>query len=167
MEAADYFRMIRDIPYRIPFSNEEADHCCNGKTILLKAILEQGGLQARPRFCAFKWSDLENLPESVRTVPHENETGHIYLEQKMGRLWYVVDATWDYQLRGVLPVNEWTQERKSMQIAVPPGKIYSPKASLELFLEEDESPEEDSDTPFYAAFNEWLGRVRKKRISSR
>ncbi len=161
MDLATLFRTVRDIPYRIPLTSTQADYSCNGKTSLLKMVLEYKRVDVRPRFCEFRWSDMEHLPDDVRDVHHEEECGHVYLEVKIGSRWYVVDPTWDQRVHRVLPVNEWTGETKNMKIAVPPRRIYSPKDSLDVFLEEDTKPEEDPDVPFYAAFNEWLEEVRR------
>lgn len=90
----EYFEAIRDIPYSIPLSISEMDHCCSGKHRRLKAQFEQTGIQTKWQVCRFKWSDM-NLPEEVASVPHADDSTHVFLKVRIGSEWIDVDATWD------------------------------------------------------------------------
>lgn len=155
------FNTIRDIPYRIPLSTAEEDNCCSGKARRFKKILEDAGYRARYRVCEFQWSDME-LPESVRSVPHENQSTHVYLEVLINNQWIDVDPTWDCAIERILPVADWDGQTSTI-IAVKSLQLFSHEESKKIMEEEDiEEVEEDlkKNGAFYKAFNEWLQNER-------
>ena len=151
------FEQIRDIPYRIPLSLSEEDHCCSGKHILLKARLETLGYTIRHRVCSFEWSSL-SLPQEVMHVPHENPSTHSYLEFLHNGAWIPVDATWDTGISHILPVNNW-DGMSATPIAVPVTSVFSPEKSTDIMTNEnDQEILEDlaKNGNFYEKFNNWL-----------
>ncbi len=158
----DCFEAIRDIPYAIPLSLSGADDCCSGKHRRLKAQLEALGLKTDWQVCSFKWSQL-SLPEEVLSVPHADDSTHVYLKIFIGSDWIDVDATWDAAVARVLPVNEW-DGATSTKIAVPAIQMFSLEKSREIMDQENpEDIEQDLavNGRFYKAFNEWLAEARK------
>jgi hypothetical protein len=163
----DYFYLIRDIPYRIPLYPGDEDDCCNGKHLRLYAHLKEIGLEARFRECTFYWNNL-NLPEKLLKIPHQEECEHIYLEfyNPKREMWLSLDATWDYPLRTVFPINEWDGE-SATQIAVYPIKMYSVKETEARLAQDKEKELEifkkdiEISGQFYKAFNEWLEEIRQ------
>ncbi len=157
------FQEVRDIAYRIPLSGEEENRCCSGKAKKLKELLEQEGLQVRYRVCEFRWSDFENIPSSVSSVPHGNDSTHVYLEVLIDGTWVIVDPTWDKELDHYFEIAEWNG-RTDTSIAVKPLAVYEVEKSRSIMEEESkEVIEKDLEIngKFYVAFNEWLERVRR------
>lgn len=157
------FEEIRDIPYTIPLSYDQKDHCCTGKHSLFLAVLKDGGYEARWRICSFKWSDL-NLPPDLLIIPHEDNCTHAYLEVFINEQWQNIDLTWDKGLRDTLPVNEWSSF-SNMTIAVPVLEIYSPEQSgsiMENPTREEFEKDIQINGDFYRAFNTWLEKERDK-----
>ena len=166
MTQIEIFNAVRDIPYRIPLSEEEQDHTCMGKYELLKERLEVLGKKTRPRTTDFSWSDLP-LPDYLREIERDDNPGHIYLEVYNGERWCIVDPTWDSGLERVLPVSYW-DGRADTSIAWPTRRIHTPEESLREINEDDDpnyDPEEDlrKNGRFYEAFNNWLEDIRKGR----
>lgn len=158
----EYFKSIRDIPYRIPLAREEPDYCCNGKHRMLKKFLERIGMDVRLRICDMLWSDFDILPKDTMDVPHEDEGRHLYLEVKIYGRWKVLDATIDRGLESILPVNEWDGKRHT-RLCVTPRKIYSPEESLYIANEEyDFEKDREINGQFYKELNEWFESIRKK-----
>lgn len=161
LNLSEVFSRIRDIPYRIPLTSQEADLSCTGKHKQLKLVLEEAGFEVRWRVCTFKWSDLD-LPTELMSTKHDDDSTHAYLEVLVNGVWKIVDATWDASLSRVLPVSEWDGESDT-QIAVKCLSTYSPEESAKIIA--DESPEvieSDLETngELYSAFNDWLKRER-------
>lgn len=158
---AELFYTERDIPYQIPLSCNEIDHCCSGKHERLIRVFKSAGYESRYRVCWFRWSDLK-LPAEVASVPHDDDCSHVYLEVKIGERWYIIDATWDPGLASVLPVNEWI-DGADMVVAVPAIKILSPEASAEFMTKitvHDTEADLDKHREFYRALNNWLSEIR-------
>ena len=158
------FNFIRDIPYRLPLSFEEPDYCCEGKHIVLKTLLENTGLEVRPRICYNLWSSLKVIPKAILEIPHEDEICHLYLEARIDGKWCSIDASLDKDLEQIIEVFEW-DGKTSTGICVYPTYTYSPKKSLELFNTEwsKEDFEEDIQIngKFYKAINDWLEGIRR------
>jgi len=158
------FRFIRDIPYRIPLSLEEPDHCCNGKHIALYTLLEKTGLEVRPMICSSSWSDFNLIPKEIQAIPHEDEVQHLYLEAKIDGKWKRLDVSMDKALEPILPVNEWDGKNSTL-ICVKPHRIYSPEESLGSFYTElsDKDFKRDikKNGKFYKALNDWLEDIRR------
>ena len=161
VDAVECFRFIRDIPYRIPMSASEPDHCCIGKHIVLKTLLSSLGLQVRYAFCQWLWSSLD-LPESLKEIPHEDRMSHVYLEvyNKKQEKWMIVDATWDKGLAPKLPVSEW-DGKGDTAIAVKPIEILKER------IDKYDGPSEAQGAElmkvngqFFEAFNKWLESIR-------
>lgn len=160
-EITNIFNQIRDIPYKIPLSPKEVDHCCSGKHKTLKKLLKNLGYQSRYQVVSFKWDSL-NLPKEILNTPHENISTHVYLEVLINDKWMDMDATWDPKLEKVLPINEWNGNKNI--IAVPVIKKFSPKQSQKIM--ENENEEEilkdlKINGEFYKSFNNWLKEIRK------
>lgn len=128
------FEIIRDIPYSIPLSLTEKDECCSGKHKMLKSILEKEGFIARYRICSFLWSSM-TLPEKVVSIPHMNESSHLYLEVLMDDNWITVDATWDSSIYKNFVISTW-DGKSSTNIAVEAIEIFSPEKSADLMENE-------------------------------
>lgn len=161
MSIVDIFNKVRDIPYRIPLTSIEEDHCCSGKAKQLKQVLEQAGYQTRYCVCEFRWSDIP-LPDEVSKISHEDLMTHVYLEVKINSNWIIVDPTWDSGIKSILPVNEW-DGKSNTRVAVPVLETYGSGKSLEIVESEDkETIEADfaKNGEFYKAFNSWLEEVR-------
>lgn len=163
MDIIDEFNKIRDIPYRIPLSLDEPNDCCTGKAERLCKILKDNGYEVRFRICTFKWKDL-NIPAELQNIPHDDNSSHIYCEINLQGTWIIMDATWDQQLRGLYPINEWNG-KSDTTIAVPAGEIFSPAKSLDYY-QHTSSPEAviadlKLNGAFYQAFNEYLETYRQ------
>jgi len=162
MNIANLFSQIRDVPYRIPLSRNDADDCYNGKAIRLKKLLEENGYEARYVVCEFRWSDLD-LPKEILDIPHQDLSTHVYLELKIDEKWVILDPSWDSGLRNILPVNDW-DGRSDTTIAVKPTETYSLEKSAEIMIDEgNEELEEElkASGEFFKAFNEYLEKNRK------
>lgn len=157
------FESERNIPYRIPLSCDEKDHCCSGKHERLLRAFTNAGIDTRYRVCWFRWSDIA-LPPEVASVPHDDECSHVYLEVKSNDAWTIVDATWDPGLASILPINDWI-DGEDMIVAVPATKTLSPADSAALMTAitpHDIEIDLEKHTAFYRAFNEWLEKVRQE-----
>jgi len=155
------FYNVRDIPYRIPLSVGEEDHCCSGKSTLLKEQLEKLGYKVKFRVCSFKWSDMD-LPEEVISVPHEDLSSHSYLEVLINGIWIIVDPTWDSGLKSIFTVNEW-DGISNTEIAVKPIETFSTEKSSQIMANEDKQSiiaDLQANGAFYQAFNDWLQQIR-------
>ena len=161
MDAVDYFRFVRDISFRIPMSGREPDYCCVGKHVVLKTLLSSLGFKVRYAFCEWLWSSLD-LPESLKTIPHEDRIGHVYLEVygKEQKRWMIVDATWDKRLVSKLPTSDW-DGRNDTIIAVKPAKMLRKRANkLEELSEAQWTKFMKANGQFLEAFNTWLESIR-------
>lgn len=157
------FIEIRDIPYSIPLSYGAEDRCCTGKHKKLFEILKKDGHDVRWRVCTFKWSDM-SLPENLMAIPHDDNSTHAYLEIMIDGDWKKVDATWDKQLKNILPVNGW-DGMSDTKIAVPVISTHSPEESLSIMKNENKEILEADlkiNGSFYQAFNNWLEEIRLK-----
>lgn len=167
MKKTEYFRLVRDIPYKIALRPNETDYCCGEKNKMLHQLLEELKMKVRFRECTFLWSDL-NIPKKILKIPHKDKSAHIYLEVYLPKKkkWVAVDATWDSGLSDVLQVSEWDGE-SATSIAVKPLTKYSTKKS-----KRDEKKDEKDikgvvkdlkqNKKFYIALNKWFESVRKK-----
>ncbi len=164
MNPSELFYKERDIPYQIPLTCDEPDHCCSGKhERLLKAFTEIG-IEARYRICWFRWSDL-HLPDEIATVPHDDNCSHVYLDALIDGQWRIIDATWDPGLSSILPVNEWVDGR-DMKVAVPATKTLPPEESAEFMQSlttHDAEVDLEKHREFYRALNQWFTEVRNSR----
>lgn len=162
-DAIEAFKLIRDVPYRIPLFWGDKDDCCSGKSTRLLSTLKKLGYKARYRVCVFHWSDLD-LPKKLQAVPHDNDCTHSYLEVKIAGDWKIVDPTWDIGIKKKFHVNEW-DGKSNTEIAVNPTKIFTPENSLRIMQNQDErviSQDLKVNGEFYKAFNEWLETIRAK-----
>lgn len=158
------FESERNIPYHIPLSCNEKDHCCSGKHERLFKAFTDAGIETRYRVCWFRWSDMA-LPPEVSLIPHDDEYSHVYLEVKSDDSWVIIDATWDPGLASILPINEWV-EGENMTVAVPVTKTLSPEDSAALMAAitpHDIEIDLEKHTAFYRALNEWLEKIRSKK----
>lgn len=155
------FNQIRDIPYYIPLSLKEIDHCCSGKHKTLKKLLEDSGYQVRYQVISFTWDSM-NLPKEILEISHENLSSHVYLKVLINNQWIDMDATWDIGLKNIFSVNEWNGDNNI--IAVPVLENFSLQKSQEIM--ENETKEEiindlKINGKFYQAFNNWLYKLRQ------
>lgn len=162
MDAVDYFKFVRDIPYKISTTLDEPDYSCSGKHKILYQLLSSIKLKVRYRVCEFLWEDV-NLPKKVKKIPHENSCTHTYLEVFVPkRKWVVVDATWDKKLSKNFKINDWGGKNDT-PIAVKTTKIYSPETSKK-FVESESTKDIENDFKingaFYEAINNWLEDIR-------
>ena len=160
-DAVEYFKFVRDIPYKKPLSVHEPDYTCRGKHIVLKALLSSLGLKVRYAFCEWRWSSLD-LPKPLKALPHEDRVGHVYLEvyNKQQKRWMIVDATWDKKLGSKLPISEWDGKNDTV-IAVKPTKMLRKKAdNLERRSEARWKEPMKAEGQFVEAFNRWLEGIR-------
>lgn len=161
-ERIEIFNSIRDIPYRIPLGVDEEDNCCNGKHRKLQALFKKAGYASAPWMCKFHWSKL-NLPREILAIPHDDLANHVYLRVAIhSDRGEIIDASWDYGLRDILPVNTWDGDSHTM-LAVPQEpttareqldffKNDNPMALLEALKTNGE---------FFQALNQWLEKNRK------
>ncbi|PIR04044.1 MAG: hypothetical protein COV59_02560 [Candidatus Magasanikbacteria bacterium CG11_big_fil_rev_8_21_14_0_20_39_34] len=162
MNTREAFQKVRDIHYSIPLNAAEEDNCCSGKHKKLKKLFAQMGIDSRYRVCTFRWSDL-HLPDTLASIPHEDDSTHVYLEVSIHEKWIKVDATWDPGVDSVLPVNDWDGVSDT-QVAVKALEVLSPEKSNEIMeseSEEDMKMDLEKNGKFYNAFNEWLEQMRK------
>lgn len=155
------FESERNIPYQIPLSCNEQDHCCSGKHERLLKAFTDAGVEARYRVCWFRWSDIA-LPSNVSSTPHDDECSHVYLEIKSDDSWTIIDATWDPGLVSILPINEWI-DGKNMTVAVPATKTLSPDDSATLMAgitPHDIEADLQKHHTFYRALNAWFEMIR-------
>lgn len=161
MDAVEYFRFVRDIPFRIPVSTIEPDFTCVGKHVVLRTLLSSLGFKVRYAFCEWLWSNLD-LPESLKTIPHDDRIGHVYLEvfSKEQKRWIIVDATWDKRLDSKLPISDWDGKSDTV-IAVKPTKMLRERADkLEKPSEAQWMEFMKANGQFVEAFNRWLESIR-------
>lgn len=161
MDSVRAFLEIRDIPYRIPLSIDEADHCCSGKAMQLAKFFKEADCPSRYRVCEFLWSSM-SLPEELINIAHEDVSTHVFLEVFLEGKWIVVDPTWDEGLRSVFPVNDW--DGRSDTIIAVPVKIFFSYEESDRIMTQTSSAEIEDDLKknglFYNAFNFWLETVR-------
>jgi len=158
MELVEIFNQIRDIPYRIPLTLEEEDNCCVGKHKKLFNLLKEKGYNVRYRICTFNWEDT-NIPDHIKTIPHESKATHTYLEIEIDKEWKILDITWDKKLSNILPINNW-DGRSDTNITVPKKTILSPEESIKIVKEEENKDFMINDLKlnkeFYKAINDWI-----------
>jgi hypothetical protein len=157
VDAVGYFTFVRDVPLRFALSADEPDCSCVGKHVVLKTLLSSLGFKVRYGLCRFLWSSLD-MPESLKQIPHEDRTVHVYLEvyNKKQARWMTVDATWDKGLASKLPVSEW-DGRSDTTLAVKPTESLKTIESQEEF---DKIFADNHDGKFAEALNKWLESVR-------
>ena len=134
MDSISYFKFVRDIPFRLPLSADEPAPYCVDKHVVLKTLLSSLGFKVRYGLCRWLWSSLD-LPESLKEIPHEDRSMHVYLEvynTEQAR-WMTVDATWDKGLASKLPVSEW-DGRSDTMLAVKPVETLKPIEIQEEFV---------------------------------
>lgn len=156
------FEEIRDIPYSIPLSAEETDHCCRGKSTILRNFLESKWYKVNYRICKFKWSDTQ-IPKEIFKWTNDDCT-HVYLEVEVNWKIINVDPTWDTWLSGVLPIATWDWE-SSTEIAVKSLWLFSVEESEKIMKEvskENIINDLKINWEFYKAFNKYLESIRNK-----
>lgn len=166
--AKDIFEKERDTPYRIPLSLQDVDDCCAGKHIRLRKNLEALGISVRWRICWFKWSDT-SIPENIRSIPHEDECSHLYIEVELNNNWVAIDASWDLGLASILPVSVWSEPFTGTSVGVPAYKTLSPEES-EIFMNAFTSEETEEDLrkngAFFKALNVYLEEIRTVKYAT-
>src|SRR3989344_5042537 len=93
-KAIELFTIVRDIPYRIPLNEQEANNTCHGKSKLLCDLLNAYGFTARLRACSFFWSKLP-LPEQLKKLIKEDKGFHTFVELELNGKWIVLDPSFD------------------------------------------------------------------------
>jgi hypothetical protein len=161
MDAVEYFRFVRDIPFKIPVSAHEPLYTCVGKHVVLKTLLSSLGLKVRYAFCEWRWSSLD-LPKSLKALPHEDRLGHVYLEvyNKEQKRWMIVDATWDKRLGSKLPISEWDGKSDTVIVVKPTRTLRKKADNLERASEAQWKEYMKVEGQFVEAFNRWLESIR-------
>ncbi|MFA6547980.1 MAG: hypothetical protein WCT11_03520 [Candidatus Magasanikbacteria bacterium] len=157
MGIVEIFNTIRDIPYKIPLTLNDAAIDCLGKHRKLLEDLAKAGDQVRLRKCSFLWSE-QNIPKEILDIPHQDECEHLFLEIYLDSQWLVLDATWDIGLKNIFKINHW-DGKSNTEIAVKPIEIYPYVKDINLsHCESDQAVLEDIriNGDFYKAFNNWL-----------
>lgn len=166
-----FFRIVRDIPYRIALAEGEQDYCCATKPMILDRLLSTLGLRCRHILCSFRWEDL-NLPRHLVTLTHDEIDTHEYLEVLVPetQAWLKVDPNWDIWIRSPsIPIAQWDGLHDTI-LAVKPLETYSPEKSANLIAEEDQAdPEARSaylkkNAKFFRELNRWLQSQRVKSL---
>jgi hypothetical protein len=161
VDAVSYFEFVRDIPFKLPLSDEPAPYCVD-KHVVLKTLLSSLGFKVRYALCLWLWSSLD-MPESLKQIPHEDRAVHVYLEvyNKEQARWMTVDATWDKGLAPKLPVSEW-DGRSDTVIAVKPIQRLEPIEIQEEFdkLKPRIQQAIKANSKFFEALNEWMESTR-------
>ncbi len=161
-----YFRMVRDIPYRVPLSVEDQGYECVVKPEILEKLLQTLGLESRHIIAKFQWEDL-GLPEKVVKHDHEDPETHEFLEVKIPETgeWVAVDPTWDSRISHEgLPTLEW-DGKTGTGVGVETLEVLNPRESRE-FIEQDSVGEVRKDyfdryREFFRALNRYLRSTRK------
>ncbi len=154
------FTSVRDIPYRIPLSENEPDRCCSGKAQLLFNQLCHAGFNVRYRVCFFYWNDLP-IPTLILSYRNSIQSTHIYVEIKLDGKWHALDPIWDNGLEQTFHVTKELGE-----LGIPCGAVLSPKESGKfvhsLWRAQIDGPK---NRRFNMAFNAWLIKQRQKMES--
>ena len=160
MNIKELFESIRDIPYRIPLTLEDASVDCDKKHRKLAEILAKEGFTVRFRVCSFLWSK-QSIPKKILDIPHIDTCEHIFLEVFRDGHWDVFDISWDKGLKNIFPICEWV--KKDNAIALEYIEMYPPDYSKPLTHNvSEESFLDDIHTSgaFYEALNNWLENAR-------
>jgi hypothetical protein len=160
MKIEEIFESIRDIPYRIPLSLEDASVDCDKKHKMLAEALTKEGFTVRFRVCSFLWSK-QSIPKEILDIPHVDTCEHLFLEIFRDGQWDILDISWDKGLQKVFTICEW--DKKDNALALVYIEMYPPDYSKPLtHNESEESFLEDIYTSgkFYDALNKWLEQVR-------
>ncbi len=161
MDIIEAFKIVRDMPYRIPLALGEKDISCSGKHKILKDLFIEQGFEVRYRVCSFLWSSID-LSSEVLSVPHDDLSSHVWLEVSIDGEWVIVDATWDMGIKNIFHVNEW-DGKSNTEMAVKPLEIFTLQKSADIMNNEnDEDILNDLkiNGEFYKAFNNWLAEQR-------
>ncbi len=163
MDIIKRFNSIRDIPYRLSLVWEEENLSCIGKHERFMKAASAEGYSVRHRLCSFRWSEC-GLPEEIISIPHKDESVHSFCEICIDGKWIVVDLTWDWGLRDVLPVNEW-DGKSDCRVAVNASLVFCPEKSEEIVhsrTKEKFIASRQANKEFFSALNAWLEEERKK-----
>lgn len=158
------FNEVRDMPYFIATRGEQ-DCCCSTKAYFLEKKLRILGLECRHALCWFKWEKL-GLSAAVLSISHEALPCHQFLEVLIpeSNEWVIVDPTWDKELKGALPINNW-DGLTGTDCAVPIERLCTQDETARIFKECEDprlvSEYFESQGPFLRAVNEYLVNVRK------
>ncbi len=155
LDAARLFQLVRDMPYRRASSRQpeitirEWRGTCSGKHYLLKALLEEFGLNVILIAATHEYT-AENIPwapPELRAfldeapVPDVHNFLRVEIDPSHERQdWMTVDATWPLAARTLgLPVNERWVDGRDMHVAADP---------IELFHVPEETPFEEQAQQF-------------------
>lgn len=161
MKRVEYFKFVRDIPYRMPSKLERNNYACHGKHTVLKKLLETTKAEVRYRICEFYWDDFRIIPENIMRIPHKKDGIHVYLEMKHKDKWIILDATLDKALEPELPANDWDGKHNT-RICVKTRNIYTPEQSIELYKNYDYLKDLQTNQEFYKALNQFFESIREK-----
>ena len=164
----DAFNQVREMPYRLPETLEEADTSCTCfvKSVKLAALLERGGLKVRHRLCRFSWSG-GLVPEDVLENGPTQEDVHQFIEVFIPETeeWTPIDPTWDSPLaKAGFPIIEWDGVTPT-RLAVRATEKLSPQESAKIIESIKSNPDGtkrylESQQDFIVKFNNWLEEVR-------
>lgn len=166
-ERIECFRFIQNIPYKIGLYRGSPDYCCSSKSVMLRNLLHNIGLESRYIICTFDWTQTP-APSDVLKLPREPGETHQYLQVFIPETqrWIDCDPTWDETLRYArFPIASW-DGLTSTTLAVKPLKIYTPQETLLLIEGYNDQKLIDKHLDFcrdfYQAFNQWLEKIRKE-----
>ncbi len=163
----EFFRFIRDIPYKIALLEDEQDYCCSTKSTMLSALFEKNGLETRQIICKFDWRDTP-LPPDILSLPYNpDDTTHQYFQVFIPETskWVNCDPTWDVGLKSLgFKVAEW-DGLSDTELAVNPTHIYSASESSNMIngIFQDRaliSAHMDFHRDYYYAINRWMASGR-------
>jgi len=166
-ERIKLFRLVRDIPYRIGLSLDDADYCCATKAPLFQKLLSTIGVKSRRVYCRFLWKDMP-FPRAVIAKSPQPDCLHEYLEVFVPekKKWVVADPTWDNGMKAAgLTIVNWNG-LSATPLAVRSVKFFSPVASAAMSRKiENLSPKEWKDfykqnRAFFGAINDWMEKNR-------
>lgn len=153
------FESVRDIPYRVPETDEEPDHACWGKSTILYKKLKKAGFKVRYRI-AVQVIEENHFPEEIKKLAKMEFMNHLFVEVNLGGEWFLLDATYDSpNLSGFNDL----RTQKKCKIPGIVNKIYSPKESEEVrkFWDREVKRVRADNLEFYKAFNKLIDDKRK------
>jgi hypothetical protein len=178
IDAAEAFRLVRDMPYRRASDRRpetilrEWTGTCSGKHYLLRDLLEEIGLAATVILATQEFTE-ENSPwlpphlmTEVRLAPVPDV--HTFLRVEHDPImheWMTVDATWPAAARRLgMPSNASFEPGRDMHIAGDPIEIFhvpedtDPQELKERILADYVGSEAARRDVFITALSDWLAR---------
>jgi len=158
------FNEIRDIPFSIPTSPTDALFDCAGKAILLRKRLEEISIKTRFGVCYFYWDDLD-LPDNVKSIAHDKDCTHTFVEAFINNKWIKLDPSWDNALSQKFEVAIFDGKNDTILAVKAIGFFNSEKSQNIMKNQEDNYNNVITDDlarngKFYEALNKYLEEIR-------